>query len=389
MPNPTDRALVAAATAGDESAVATLMQRHRQGVRRLVQRYVGAGPDCDDLTQDILSEALLSLGRLKDHARFGAWVRGIARHRCISWLRRRPRTVSYDATMDEGRIDVRIHDMPGNAPSTPEDDYEREEERRTLDSAMRSLPERSRTAATLHYLEGKSYQEVAAALNVTINTVEGRLYRARQQLRREILDMGKRKVSAQEESAVQAAVDSATAELRGQITELRKQMDLIHLEDNSKFHDEKMAAASVITRLPSDDDNPITWGIVGAYRLGVGRRSGRVAIWSKSMDDFLDLAQDDDIANVGSLFSDSITATILKQLVKGKRTVAQLAKQAGEPKAATEQALARMEQEGLVTRDSRGRVEPHTDAITILLTLINLSDMYQLNMKPKDQDGGG
>lgn len=53
--------------------------------------------------------------------------------------------------------------------------------------AVGQLSEKNRSVTSLHYFEGKS----AAVLDVSLSTIEGRLYRARKQLKEVMINMAK------------------------------------------------------------------------------------------------------------------------------------------------------------------------------------------------------
>jgi len=59
------------------------------------------------------------------------------------------------------------------------------------------------------------------------------------------------------------------SDLQKDLANLQSQMSVfIHEVESSALHSEKKAAFDTICRLPSDIENPITWGFVGAYRYG-------------------------------------------------------------------------------------------------------------------------
>lgn len=125
--------------------------------------------DAVELSQDVFVEAWLAHerfeGDFEDLERAGAWLRGIARNLVRSWRRARR------ATLDVSELD----------PPVPE---EEEDERLTrLREELFMLPDKERAVLCMHYLEETDVRRVAALLNVSEKTVEGRLYRGRKLLR--------------------------------------------------------------------------------------------------------------------------------------------------------------------------------------------------------------
>lgn len=67
--------------------------------------------------------------------------------------------------------------------------HERDKLRREIWDAIDELPEAHREVVILHYISGYSYKEIAHILSLPVSTVLGRLQKARNQLRKEFLDM--------------------------------------------------------------------------------------------------------------------------------------------------------------------------------------------------------
>ena len=63
---------------------------------------------------------------------------------------------------------------------------EKKENARDLFKALRKLPEKQQVAFTLHKLEGQSYQEIAAIMNMSLYAVESLMARAKTNLKKEL-----------------------------------------------------------------------------------------------------------------------------------------------------------------------------------------------------------
>ncbi len=100
----TDEALVKKALAGDNTAFGLLMLRYQAEIFDLAHRYLGNCVDAEDLSQEAFSEAYMSLRNLHDPTKFASWLRSITKHLCVSWLRRQPKSVSYEELMSEGNF---------------------------------------------------------------------------------------------------------------------------------------------------------------------------------------------------------------------------------------------------------------------------------------------
>ncbi|HET7856920.1 MAG TPA: bifunctional nuclease domain-containing protein, partial [Gaiellaceae bacterium] len=159
----TDSELVAAALAGERAAFGVLLDRHGRGVRTVVRRLLGED-DAEDVAQEAFLQAYLGLGRLRDPARFGAWLCAIAVNLAKMRLRERKTFVPLEDWPDgDGREDsVEIADL--------------------VASALEALPRHEREAVLLSYA-GLTSPEVAALVGERPSTVRVRLHRARGRLR--------------------------------------------------------------------------------------------------------------------------------------------------------------------------------------------------------------
>src|SRR5713101_8592242 len=84
-----DAILVERVLAGEKSAFASLIDRHRSEAARLARRILGETADAEDVVQEALLQAFLGLDSLRAPDRFGAWLLGIVVNLC--WMRLRAR----------------------------------------------------------------------------------------------------------------------------------------------------------------------------------------------------------------------------------------------------------------------------------------------------------
>jgi RNA polymerase sigma factor (sigma-70 family) len=155
-----------------------LINKYRGPLIGLIASWGAPWSDATELAQDSFADAWLKRescrGDWNDPEVFGRWLRGIALNRYRNWSRshwrRRLRTISL------GPAEWQLV----GEPASPEPS----EQIVALRRAIQRLPARLRQVVLMHYLEETSVENVAALLSVTAKTVEGRLYRARQDLRR-------------------------------------------------------------------------------------------------------------------------------------------------------------------------------------------------------------
>jgi len=161
-----DDELVTAALAGDPAAFAALVEGNRARVETVVERMVGE--EAEDLVQEALLRAYLRLSQLRDPARFGAWLCGIAVNLAKMRLRRRA-------------LEARFFVEP-----TSDGGFEERELLQLVRNAVDVLPPGQRDAVLMHYIDGLSCEEVAFLLGSSPGAIRVRLHRARQRLREQL-----------------------------------------------------------------------------------------------------------------------------------------------------------------------------------------------------------
>ena len=178
MSTTNDSDLVEASLGGDVQAFARLVERYRYAVFGLCLNYTRDFDAAEDAAQEAFIKAFLKLRNLEAGDRFAPWLRQIAVNECRMGYRRRaePLTECVEKTLV-------------SPAGTPEDEAIAVEGRRTVLTALGTLSDEQQQLITLFYLEGLSQKEIAAFLDLAPQAVNQRLYRARNQLRKEMLNM--------------------------------------------------------------------------------------------------------------------------------------------------------------------------------------------------------
>lgn len=172
-----DAELVVAALAGDQTAYADLMRRHREAVYRLARLHAGDDGEAMDLTQEAFIAAFVALRRFDPERSFRAWLLRIALNKCRDWSRRRKvrRMLTFALPIEEAAT------IADPAPD-PEAAFHSAAAVARIQGAIRDLPTNLKEPLILCAIEGMSQDEAALLLGVSRKSVETRIYRARQKL---------------------------------------------------------------------------------------------------------------------------------------------------------------------------------------------------------------
>ena len=375
-----DQELIEQVRAGHPRAFDALIKRYLEDMHHTARLYLKGSAEIEDVVQEAASQAFHHLDRLRDADQFPSWLRAIVSNRCLSHLRSRRSYLSYEEEIREGSVHIQVDESywGGQPFPAPDQNLIDQEEAHWVQVAVGQLSEKNRSVTSLHYFEGKSYEEIAAVLEVSLSTIEGRLYRARKQLKEVMINMAKADI---DQVALQEAIAVATQGLQDDIAQIKRQLAVINWEDNHWLDQARSAAGRTITKLPTDQENPVIWGLAGAYRLGAKVNQRRLSFWSfDDIDEYLDCAQDADIARFASLFTDPAAVGVIRQLVKGPQQVADLATLCAIDREALDGVLEGLMEAGLVERAKDGRIEPVKSSVTFLMTLIGLTVLYRVQI---------
>lgn len=167
-----DSGLIQASLAGDTSAFAVLVRRHKREMLAFASRFCRSEAEVDDLGQEVFCRAFEKLHTFRSKSSFRTWLYRIASNACLDHLRRRGASPLQNAPLPE---DERTAATFGSSESTES----RLDCRRLLDS----LSPKDRLVVTLLYMEGCSVKETATLSGLSAANVRVRAFRARARLR--------------------------------------------------------------------------------------------------------------------------------------------------------------------------------------------------------------
>lgn len=161
----TDAELAAAIKAADHAAFKAFYYRHFEALFRFLWRQTGNEELAKDLTQEVFSRVWKHRERLDP----GQSVK--------SYLYRIGRNLVIDHRRQNRRAPVSLEPHPEIEPSYSADEQQADLPDK-IDEAIKSLPEPVRLVFTMNRFDGAKYREIAAALDISVKTVEARMSKA-------------------------------------------------------------------------------------------------------------------------------------------------------------------------------------------------------------------
>jgi RNA polymerase sigma factor (sigma-70 family) len=156
--------LIEAARAGDLDSFGKLCERYYAPLAAVAYSVLRDHQLAEDAVQEAFARGLVSLRRLKESAKFAAWLAQICRNVAVDIARDRPPHVVAIDVSDAGDRDSD------------------ESTKRVVREAIKRLPAGMREVVILRYYHGCSYEQISAVLGLSKMSINGRLTRAKRKL---------------------------------------------------------------------------------------------------------------------------------------------------------------------------------------------------------------
>ncbi len=192
LANLPDADVVALAQQGRESAYRELLRRYERPVFSLVFRMVRDRTVAEDLAQDTFIKVLNHIDKYRPEFKFSSWLFKIANNVAIDHLRRRQLdTISIDGSPNAAsaaEVEATRFELADPAES-PLEELASRETGSAIERAIARLRPEYRACIVLRHVEGRSYEEIAATLDLPLGTVKTFIHRARHQLREQLQEL--------------------------------------------------------------------------------------------------------------------------------------------------------------------------------------------------------
>ena len=192
LPNLPDADVVLLAQQGREAAFRELVRRYERPVFSLVFRMVRDRETAEDLAQETFIKVLNNVERYRPEFKFSSWLFKIANNVAIDHLRKRQLvTISIDGSphaATAAEAEASSFDVGARGESALEE-IESKEMGSAIERAIAGLRPEYRACIMLRHVEDRSYEEIAATLDLPLGTVKTYIHRARHELREALKDV--------------------------------------------------------------------------------------------------------------------------------------------------------------------------------------------------------
>ncbi len=186
--------LVHKAQKGDQRAFSLLVKKYESTVYSFAYKVCRNEEQAEETLQDTFVNVYRKLGQFNGKAKFSTWLYQIVTNNCLM-KRRKSKLDKFSVSLESpDSIQKDSEHKSDGAPlqtfvsltETPQDELVNKELRELLDKAILKLPIEQRIVFILRDVEGRSSEEAAKILKVSIPAVKSRLRRARVFLRKQL-----------------------------------------------------------------------------------------------------------------------------------------------------------------------------------------------------------
>jgi RNA polymerase sigma factor (sigma-70 family) len=178
-----EQQLVNAVLKGGMGAFRELIRRYEKLVAGIVFRMISVQQDREDLCQDIFLTVYEKLSSFRFGSKLSTWIGAIAFNRCINFLKAKKYLLQDDKDGDEETNTVMIDQLKGDELLI------KKQWRAALEKSIEGLPVLQRTVLQLFHYEELSLDEIASIMHLPVNTVKSHLFRARRNLKEQLIHL--------------------------------------------------------------------------------------------------------------------------------------------------------------------------------------------------------
>jgi RNA polymerase sigma-70 factor, ECF subfamily len=181
-----ERELVRRLREGDESAFEAMLREQGPRMLQAARRFLVEEQDARDAVQNALLSAIKAIGRFEQHSKLSTWLHRIVVNEALMLLRdrrRRPED-SIDELLPRFDQDGKWQDGRSSFEDFTQLRIEGRETREFVRKCIAKLPESYRIVLLMRDIQDLDTSEVAATLDIAPGSVKVRRHRARQALRK-------------------------------------------------------------------------------------------------------------------------------------------------------------------------------------------------------------
>jgi len=188
----TDKEIIKAVLAGYKEQYREIVSRYQNKVYSVALKISHNPKDAEDIAQEIFIQAYKSLFSFHFESNFSTWLYRVAVNKSLDWKRKNQNKIMPLAVLDfQKDLDKNENSIPA-----PEEALLQKDKQESIQLLITQLPANYQSVIKLYYFENLSYQQIADSLGIAKKTVESRLYRAKNLLKKLWIKEGKHELQS-------------------------------------------------------------------------------------------------------------------------------------------------------------------------------------------------
>lgn len=170
----------------DASQFEALLANYQDMVFSTAMRLVANQAEAQDITQEVFMKAYEHFETLRESKTAGGWLKTVATNMSLNHLSRYRSRWSFFSELQTSHEDQENREVEFAAPEDVSEKLAASDRHAVVEKALHNLPPNQRVPLVLFHLEGLSYEEIAAKLNISLGKVKTDIFRAREALRKKL-----------------------------------------------------------------------------------------------------------------------------------------------------------------------------------------------------------
>jgi RNA polymerase sigma factor (sigma-70 family) len=171
--------LIKKAIEGDQDSFAKIVDLYKNYVFAIILNFIKDYNEVENVAQEVFLQIYLSLPKYQED-NFKGWIGRIASNKSIDWIRKKKSKFREEVLENSEEL---INNPRLSHVDTPEEILIQKEKKESITKLCKSVPPIYEEVIVKFYLQGKSYEEIAAEEEVSVKTIASRLYRGRNMLK--------------------------------------------------------------------------------------------------------------------------------------------------------------------------------------------------------------
>lgn len=184
-----DDELMARIVQEDEEAFRVLIERHQDRVYGTATRMMGgAGPEAEEVAQDIFLRVWRSAGTYRAEGKFTTWLMTVVRNQVFTRTGQKNRRKDIDGAdpVDEDSGESWMEKQPDSAVPSPAEALSFRDLEKAVAEACAELTENQRLVIHLRQYEGMDLEEIVKITGMSLTAVKALMFRARESLKKKL-----------------------------------------------------------------------------------------------------------------------------------------------------------------------------------------------------------